>query len=80
MEERIVWTADELLAADFPEPTGEEEYRRGYRDGWIAATNAASDFTIQAMYQHWTGALLEWEMSRRAEFVLPPECQVESVC
>lgn len=73
----------ELFAAKLEPEPAEHAYRRGYRDGWIVATNAMHDlmfadrFTRQAAYDrcwdHWEKALYLWvKACRGSEEVWPP--------
>ena len=62
----------------------EREYRRGYRDGWVQAIDALHDLMFQEhasreeayylAWEHWEGALLEWEMRAQTKphFEIPP--------
>jgi hypothetical protein len=62
-QETEPWTAAEALAAM------ESDYRRGYRDGWYQAIDAAWDLlqarvsraeAYQRCFNHWRGPLDEW--------------------
>jgi len=61
----------------------EEEYRRGYRDGWIQAVLALSDLMFQdrlsrrialdACYDLWQNELLDWARGDCSHTELPPD-------
>lgn len=75
-QETEPWPAKEALAA------GEEDYRRGYLDGWDAAVEAIyrlmheRDFTIGAAADaadaHKGKALRQWRMAKRAKVLGHP--------
>ena len=60
----------------------EEDYRRGYRDGWIQAVLAMRDLMFQdrlsrqtaydACYDFWEAQLLEWMRDDCSHMALPP--------
>lgn len=67
----------------------EANYRRGYRDGWIAATNAAVDiyflrdldWIYNILYDHWCNDLKQWVMEEPcARVVFPPYVLRRSLC
>jgi hypothetical protein len=68
----------ELIEENFSLETyiGEPEYRRGYKDGWIEATNALHDFlkakvkpklAQQKLFNFWNEELLLWEEKGRKD-------------
>jgi hypothetical protein len=70
------------LPTDAEAALAEDEYRRGYRDGWVQAAGAMSDLmanhrlTLQAAYgvcwRHWEITLLPWTLDDCSQVVLPP--------
>ena len=79
----ILWAELEKIA-----PRGddhEQEYRRGYCDGWIAATNALFDLwflrgkrcVYDELYDHWQYSLIPWRSQDiENHFHFPPHCFV----
>lgn len=66
----------------------EQEYRRGYADGWIDAMNAFMDLmqtqqlskevAYEALYDHWQALDCEWR-EQGGTFVLPPSFSARQV-
>ena len=65
-------TISELM--DAPPETAEQAYRRGYRDGFIAALMAAHPNGVpKQLWDFWQETLLKWENTDNDHFVLPPQ-------
>lgn len=89
-EERVLsmWStwkdAEEVISktrSERPELLEEQEYRRGYRDGWIQATNALQDiwflkkldYIRDALFDFWRTRLSAWQKTDRANrFLFAP--------
>lgn len=79
----------DLQQETIPEVSEESTYRRGYKDGWIAAVHALSDLmfqagasrrnAIQAGFNHWQDELLSWERRATDEnhIEIPPKVKVQ---
>ena len=51
----------------------EQEYRRGYRDGFIEAVNAMRDSKQKdRLFDFWEGPLSEWQSGDCTKMELPP--------
>ena len=51
----------------------EEEYRRGYLDGFVEAVNAMDEATQAQLYTHWRGPLDEWRFVGLYRVEFPPK-------
>jgi hypothetical protein len=85
MHELKVYTLADLRM--LPERTNEEEseYRRGYRDGFIAAANQAFDIWFlgkqriqDRLFEHWKTKLRAWANFEDGNY-LPPACVIRCV-
>ena len=65
-------TMTDLLA--LPPETSEQAYRRGYRDGYVAALQAVygNRGIPSHLWAFWQDTLLEWQKSGENRVVLPP--------
>lgn len=65
-------TLQELLA--LPPETREQSYRRGYRDGYVAALQAVygNRGIPPHLWAFWQGTLLEWQKAGETKVELPP--------
>lgn len=65
-------TLQDLLA--MPPETGEQSYRRGYRDGYVASLQAVyGNLGIPAhLWSFWQDTLLEWQKAGKNRVDLPP--------
>lgn len=70
-------TLSELLAQ--PPETGEQAYRRGYRDGYVAALQAvyASRGIPPHLWDFWQDTLLDWQKRGETSVELPPVAPVK---
>lgn len=68
-------TFKELMS--LPPEKAEEAYRRGYRDGYVAALQAVySNREIpEKHWNHWEKTLFDWEQTVTGRMVLPPIAQ-----
>jgi hypothetical protein len=68
------YTLAELLAR--PDETAEQAYRRAYRDGYVAALQAAyrSRDIPKKLWDFWQDTLLEWGKHDTDRMVPPPGC------
>lgn len=67
-----------------PAETGEEGYKRGYRDGFIAAQQSVYDLwflgkerSADILFNFWQRELWQWE--GKHGFIMPPRCEVMCV-
>lgn len=65
-------TMQDLLS--MPPETGEQGYRRGYRDGYVAALQAVygNRGIPPHLWAFWQDTLLEWQKRKPSAVELPP--------
>lgn len=67
-------TAAELLAADIPDETAEEAYRRGYNDGMQVTIYYLSDGFEAAWLEKWRAAVVHrWANTETDQEIEPPQ-------
>lgn len=82
--------SDAYKSSEMPTTREEHEfnYRRGYRDGYLAAINDLElawflkkrNRIADALWDHAMNALTEWQMSGGGGFVLPPDVPRLTLC
>ena len=87
MHKKTSWTLSEILDTDFGDPEdAEEEYRRGYRDGFYAGFDIYDDLlyagaskrgAYSRCWDFWQRKLADWANGDCTHGAFPPELSVD---